>query len=302
MRIGIDLGGTKIEAVLLDDRRRTVWKKRLPTPRNDYTQTINAISSLVAEARREYPAACDASIGVGIPGSLSSLTGLVRNANSVWLNGRPFARDLENELGESVAMANDANCLVLSECTDGAARHAETAFAVILGTGVGGAFAVDGQVMAGANGLAGEWGHVPLPWMTSEDSARGRLCWCQRTDCIETFLSGPALVKEFNDGAGGNLHVASVEDIEGLLHRQDPQAIAVMERFHGRLARALAMVINLLDPQIIVVGGGLSNLKSIYDEVPRRWHEWIFSDDRVATPLVPALHGDASGVRGAASL
>jgi fructokinase len=259
LRIGVDLGGTKIEATALDEKGREVYRKRIATPRGDYEGTIAAVASLVEG---------EGSVGIGIPGSLSAATGLVRNANSTWLNGRPLKQDLERALGREVRIENDANCFVLSEAVDGAARDAEVVFGVILGTGVGGGISVGKRVLNGRNAIAGEWGHNPLPGETELPQ-----CYCGRKGCIETYLSGPAFERD-----GGNL-----------------------ERYHERLARALAGVINILDPDMIVLGGGLSNLKSLYGEVPRLWARHVFSD-RVTTRLLPPLHGDASGVRGAAWL
>ncbi len=299
LRLGIDLGGTKIEAALLDASGAIVWRKRIASPQNDYTATLAALRSLVMDVRTDIAAADNCTLGIGIPGSLSPVDGRVRNANSTWLNGQPLKRDLEQLFGESVAIANDANCLAVSEFTDGAAHDAQSVFAVILGTGVGGAHVIHGELVVGANGIAGEWGHVPLPWMTTEEFDHPP-CWCGRSGCIETFLSGPALVREFN--ASGAEPVASVQDILRLAQSGHAAAIALMDRLHDRLARALAMVINIIDPEVIVVGGGLSNLPSIYTEIPKRWGRWIFSDVPAVTRIVPALHGDSSGVRGAAWL
>lgn len=299
LRLGIDLGGTKIEGALLDASGAIVWRKRIASPRHDYTATLSAIKTLVMNARSDIAAAKNCTIGIGIPGSLSPADGCVRNANSIWLNGRPLGHDLESLFGQSVKIANDANCLAVSECTDGAARDAQSVFAVILGTGVGGAHVIHGELVVGANGIAGEWGHVPLPWMTKEEFDHPA-CWCGRNGCIETFLSGPALVREFNASGAGS--VQSVQEILRLAENGHVAAIALIDRFHGRLARALAMVINIIDPEVIVIGGGLSNITSIYSEIPKRWGRWIFSDVPAVTRLVPALHGDSSGVRGAAWL
>lgn len=299
LRLGIDLGGTKIEAAILDARGAVVWRKRIAAPRNDYTATLSAIRALVLNARNEISTAERCSIGIGIPGSQSPIDGCVRNANSTWLNGRPLKEDLQSLLDQSIKLANDANCLAISECTDGAARNAQSVFAVILGTGVGGAHVIHHQLMVGANGIAGEWGHVPLPWMTREELNHPP-CWCGRSGCIETFLSGPALVREFN--ASGAEPVASAQEILRLTELRHAAAIALVDRFHDRLARALAMAINIMDPEVIVMGGGLSNIASIYTEIPKRWDRWIFSDVPAVTRIVPALHGDASGVRGAAWL
>lgn len=299
LRLGIDLGGTKIEAALLDASGAIVWRKRIAAPQNDYTATLAALKTLVVDARSDVAEAKGCTIGIGIPGSLSPADGRVRNANSIWLNARPLKEDLKSLLGQSVQMANDANCLAVSEFTDGAARDAKSVFAVILGTGVGGAHVMNGELVVGANGITGEWGHVPLPWMTAEEVDHPA-CWCGRTGCIETFLSGPALVTEFNASGAGS--VQSVQEILRLAESGHAGAIALIDRFHNRLARALAMVMNIIDPEVIVVGGGLSNIPSIYTEIPKRWGRWIFSDVPAVTRIVPAHHGDSSGVRGAAWL
>jgi fructokinase len=259
LRIGVDLGGTKIEAIALAADGREVFRKRVPTPRGDYHGTVSAIAGLVQ-------AAGEGTVGIGIPGAMAGE--VVKNANSNWLIGRPFKRDLEAALGREVRIDNDANCFALSEAVDGAGRDAEVVFGVILGTGVGGGISVRRKIVKGVNAIAGEWGHNPLPYESS-----GPECYCGRKGCIETFLSGPAFERD-----GKNL-----------------------TRYHERLARALAGVINILDPQVIVLGGGLSNLPSLYAEVPRIWGRYIFSST-VATRLVPPVYGDASGVRGAAWL
>jgi fructokinase len=273
VRIGIDLGGTKIEGLSLAGDGRELARLRVPTPRDDYRATLAAIGDLVDRVAPD----AETPVGVGIPGTISPATGLVKNANSTWLNGRPIHADLERTLGRQVRVANDANCFAISEATDGAAAGAEVVFGVILGTGVGGAVVVRGRTLVGANAIAGEWGHNPLPWPIAEEHP-GPRCWCGRCGCIETFLSGPALARD--GGAGSD---------------------EAMARYAGRLARALASVINLLDPDMIVLGGGVSNVPALYSEVPRLWGSWVFSD-RVATTLVPPRHGDASGVRGAAWL
>jgi predicted NBD/HSP70 family sugar kinase len=303
LRLGIDLGGTKIEAVILDSAGAIRWRKRIASPQNNYQATLSALTGLIAQARHAHPLARECAIGIGIPGSLSPHDGRVRNANSTWLNGQAFQQDLEALLGQHIRIANDANCLALSEFTDGAARGAQSVFAVILGTGVGGAHVANGALASGANRLAGEWGHVPLPWMTSQEF-NTPACWCGRTGCIETFLSGPALVKAFHavTHPGSSTSVTLVQEIVLRSAAGDWAAISVMDRFFDQLARALAMIINIIDPEVIVVGGGLSNINRIYSEIPSRWGRWIFSDTAVRTRLLPAQHGDASGVRGAAWL
>ena len=272
MRLGIDLGGTKTEIVALADDGRELLRERVPTPRGDYAATVATIAGLVRSAEEKLGAG--GTVGVGIPGAESRVTGLIKNANSTWLIGKPLRADLEAALGRPVRLANDANCFALSEATDGAAAGAEVVFSVILGTGVGGGIVVRGEVLVGANAIAGEWGHNPLPG----DEAVRPPCYCGRNGCIETFLSGPALAA---DGGADDA--------------------AAMARYEGRLARALAQVINILDPDAIVLGGGLSNLERLYDRVPRLWGEWVFSD-HVATRLLKNQHGDSSGVRGAAWL
>ncbi|MDP1569181.1 MAG: ROK family protein [Vicinamibacterales bacterium] len=295
MRIGIDLGGTKIEAVALDEAGRVLVQRRVPSPRGDYAQTIEAIAAIVAEVERE--AGGTGTVGVGMPGVVSPVTGLVKNANSTWLIGRAFDVDLAARLGRPVRVTNDANAFALSEAVDGAAAGAEVVFGVILGTGVGGGLVVGGRVITGANAIAGEWGHNPLPW--PEDGERpGPACYCGRAGCIETWLSGPGLARDFAAHGGAAL---SAFEIGGAAEAGDPRARAALDRYAARLARALAHVINLIDPDVIVLGGGVSNLASLPDAVTARWAPWVFSDE-VRTRLVRAAHGDASGVRGAAWL
>jgi fructokinase len=275
VRIGIDLGGTKIEGIALDDGGRERARRRVPTPRGDYAATIDAIAALVRAI--ESTAGGAGRVGVGMPGALSRVTGRVKNANSTWLNDRPLQHDLEAALGRPVRLANDANCFALSEAVDGAGRGARVVFGVILGTGVGGGIVVDGRLLEGPNAIAGEWGHNPLPLPAGDDLPLPP-CYCGRAGCIETYLSGPALERE-----GGAAH---------------ERAIA---RYEVRLARALAGVINVLDPDVIVLGGGVSNVGRLYTNVPRLWRTHVFSDD-VATRLAPPAHGASSGVRGAAWL
>ncbi len=282
MRFGVDLGGTKIEIIALADDGRELLRERVATPRGDYAGTVATIVGLVNAAEQKVGVTegnprgtgWTASVGVGIPGAESRVTGRIKNANSTWLIGQPLRADLEVALGRPVRLANDANCFALSEATDGAAAGAAVVFGVILGTGVGGGIVVNGQVLLGANAIAGEWGHNPLPGAEPVHPP----CYCGRSGCVETFLSGPALAA---DGGAENA--------------------AAMARYEQRLARALAQVINILDPDVIVLGGGLSNLDRLYDQVPRLWGEQVFSD-AVATRLVKNRHGDSSGVRGAAWL
>lgn len=300
-RLGIDLGGTKIEAALLNSEGAIAWKKRIASPQHDYRATLAAIARLVDDARVwMVSGTVPDTIGIGIPGSLSPSSGLVRNANSTWLNGRPLKSDLEALLGRPLKIANDANCLALSESVDGAGKSCATVFGVILGTGVGGGLAIRQQVLQGANRVAGEWGHTPLPWLSQTEMSTPRRCWCGQEHCIEGYVSGPALIREFNESS--QLNMRRVEEIVDAAANSHGQAKACLERFYERLARALAMVINIVDPDVIVIGGGLSNIAAIYREVPERWTQWIFSNEPVVTRLVPAMHGDSSGVRGAAWL
>jgi fructokinase len=299
-RIGIDLGGTKIEAAAIDPVGRIQARRRIATPAGDYQGTIAALAGLVAAIESEV-GAC-ASVGVGIPGTLVAATGLVKNANSTWLNHRPLGRDVEAALGRPVRFANDANCFALSEAIDGAAAGCGTVFGVILGTGVGGGIVIGRHLLVGANAIAGEWGHNPLP-APRPDELPGPPCYCGRAGCIETFLSGPGLAADHrrhhgHDLGGGDL--AGPEIAAGAA-AGDPECRASLDRYAGRLARALASVINLIDPDAIVLGGGLSAFSFLYDEVPRRWGHHILSDT-IVTRLLPPRHGDSSGVRGAAWL
>lgn len=295
MRIGIDLGGTKIEAIALDDDGQTLFRQRIASPRDDYDATLEAVVGLVWQIEKDL--ADVGTIGVGIPGTISPASGLVKNANSTWLIGRPLAEDLITRLGRPIRFANDANCFAVSEATDGAGAGAGVVFGVIVGTGTGGGIVVRGQLTAGPNGIAGEWGHNPLPW-PGPDEWPGPTCYCGRSGCIETFLSGPGLARDYREPGAGNV---SALDIVARAERGEPQALACLDRYEDRMARALASVINVLDPDVIVLGGGLSNVDRLYQAVPRRWGPFVFSD-RVDTRLVRAAHGDSSGVRGAAWL
>jgi fructokinase len=295
VHVGIDLGGTKIEAIALDGDGRELWRRRVATPRGSYDGTIAAMVALVAEAEAAHGAG--ATVGVGMPGALSPATGLVKNANSTWLIGHPLDQDLARALGRPVRLENDANCLALSETVDGAGAGFDVVFAAILGTGVGGGIAVGGRALAGRNAIAGEWGHNALPW-PADDERPGPACYCGRQGCVETFLSGPGLARDHLEATGRDLQPP---EIAGLAEGGDPGAEAALRRYEHRLARALAAVVNLLDPGVIVLGGGLSNLDRLYRNVPARWAEWVFSD-RVETELRKARHGDSSGVRGAAWL
>ena len=294
LRIGVDLGGTKIEVIALEAGTERL-RRRIVAPRGDYAATLAAITGLVRDVERELGAT--GSVGVGIPGAASLQTGLVKNANSIWLIGKPLQQDLEARLGREVRLANDANCFALSEAVDGAGQGMQTVFGVILGTGVGGSIVVDGRVLEGANAIAGEWGHNPLPLPTQEDLPLPA-CYCGRAGCIETYLSGPGLEADHLQATGSRLPVA---EIATAAERGDAACEASLARYEERLARALATVINLLDPEVIVLGGGLSNLRRLYDKVPQRWARYVFSDT-VATRLRPPVHGDSGGVRGAAWL
>ncbi len=295
MRLGIDLGGTKISAIVLDADGQERWRERVPTPRGDYDGTVAAIAGLVA--RGEAAAGARVTVGVGIPGAVSRVSGLIKNANSTWLIGRPLQEDLSRATGRDVRLANDANCFVVSEAADGAAAGAGVVFGVILGTGTGGGIVVRGRVVEGLNAIAGEWGHNPLPWPDATEWP-GQPCYCGRTGCIETWLSGPALAADHARHTGA---VLAPEAIVAGAAAGDAAAEATVTRWEGRLAKALATVINVLDPDVIVVGGGLSQVSRLYRHVPALWGAWTFSD-AVATRLVPARHGDDSGVRGAAWL
>jgi fructokinase len=294
-RIGVDLGGTKIAAIALDSAGRTLAERRVRTPRDDYAATVEAVGALVVALETEIGRT--ATVGIGTPGAVSPATSLMKNCNSVWLNGRPLHRDLAEALGRPVRIANDADCLALSEATDGAGVGARAVFAVILGTGTGGGVVVDGRLLAGPNAIAGEWGHNPLPW-PREGEWPGAPCYCGRTGCIETFLSGPGLARDYERATR---RVLAPEEVVASAGRGEPEAEAALERHRDRAARALASVINLLDPHVIVLGGGLSNLPGLVAGVPALWARWVFSD-RVDTKLALARHGDASGVRGAALL
>jgi len=294
MRIGIDMGGTKIEAIAIDQRAELV-RRRVAAPKGDYDATIRAVRDLVAAIETEL--AQSGTVGVGIPGTISAATGLVKNANSTWLIGHPLDRDLEEALRRPVRVSNDANCFALSEATDGAGAAANTVFGVILGTGTGGGVVINGRVLEGRHRIAGEWGHNPLPW--PQDGERpGPACYCGLTGCIETFLSGPGLAATYEALTGERI------DAKGVVSRADAgddAALNALTAYEGRLARSLASIINVLDPDIIVLGGGLSNISRFYARVPALWAPFVFSDSS-DTPLVAARHGDSSGVRGAAWL
>lgn len=294
--LGIDLGGTKVEAALLDEAGTLLWKERRPTPAGDYAAIVQAIAALTAAARSV--AGGEVSVGLGTPGTAGE-AGLMKNCNSTCLNGRPLQADVEAALGQPVALMNDANCLALSEATDGAGAGADVVFAAILGTGTGAGIAVHGRVLQGPNGLAGEWGHNPLPWAEAGQDPPWA-CYCGRSGCIETLLSGPGLARDHALRHGGTLDAAA---IARRAHEGDEACSETLARHTRRVAQALASVINLLDPDVIVLGGGLSLMPQLYTDVPALWQRWVFaagSQSPVRTRLLPAQHGDASGVRGAA--
>lgn len=293
--IGIDLGGTKIELAALDRSGAVRHRSRVATPSNDYDATLGAIARLVEEA--EGALGVRGTVGVAMPGALSLVTGRVKNANSTWLNGRGLKEDLERRLAREVRVANDANCFALSEATDGAAAGAKVVFGVILGTGVGGGIVAHGRILEGVNAIGGEWGHNPLPLPRDEDRPLTR-CWCGRSACIETYLSGPGLAADHARVTGERM---SAHEVAARASDGDEACTRTLARYAERLARALATVINVLDPDAIVLGGGLSRIARLYDEVPRLWADPVFSDE-VRTRLVAPMHGDASGVRGAAWL
>ena len=295
LRIGIDLGGTKIAAIAMDRTDKVVASKRIATPRDDYDATLEAIRALVDGIESETGS--QGSVGIGMPGSISPATGLVQNANSVWLNGRLFDADLCDRLARPVRLANDANCFALSEASDGAARGKECVFGVILGTGCGGGIVIDGKPVVGPRAIGGEWGHTPLPWPGAQEHP-GPECWCGRNGCLETWLSGPGLAVDHARHTG---ETATAEEIAKLAAGGDGPAQATLERHAERLARGLAVVVDIIDPDIIVLGGGLSKLDHLYDAVAPMVAHHVFADD-TAVVIVPPDHGDTSGVRGAARL
>lgn len=293
--IGIDLGGTKTEVIVLAQGNHEIFRKRVATPSDNYDAIIDVIASLVADA--EHAAGREGRIGIGIPGTISKATGLVKNANTTSLIGRPFDRDVASATGRPVRIQNDANCFTLSEAIDGAGMDSNVVFGVIVGTGTGGGIVIDRRPIEGANSITGEWGHNPLPW-PNDDERPGPACYCGKHGCIETFISGTGLGR---DHAAPNNELWSGRQVAEAAQAGDAVARATMLRYADRMARALASVINVLDPDVIVLGGGLSNVTWLYDEVTSRWGEYVFSDN-VTTRLLRAVHGDSSGVRGAAWL
>jgi fructokinase len=302
MRIGVDRGGTQIEGIAIADAGVVLMRERVPAPRGDYAATLAAVTGLVFEIERSIGGR--GSVGIGIPGTISPATGLVKNANSTWLNGQPLADDLPRLLDRPIRFANDANCFALSEAVDGAAAGASPVFGVIIGTGTGGGLVIDGRVVTGANAIAGEWGHNPLPAMTDEERP-GAECYCGRRGCIESFLSGPALSRDYlrlrSASFGETGSETSAQEIARRAAAGETLACAALDRYEARMARALASIVNVIDPEVIVLGGGLSNIDRLYQNVPTLWAPHIFSD-RATTRLVRATHGDSSGVRGAAWL
>ena len=303
--LGIDLGGTKIEALLLGAQGQELWRLRVDTPQSSYSGMLQAIAALVVTARQHCQQAClqAPTVGVGTPGSLTA-SGVIKNANATCLNGRALQEDLQAALGQNIRMANDANCLALSEATDGAAAGVDVVFAVILGTGTGAGIAVQGRVLTGPNRLAGEWGHNPLPWADADRPGFvvAPLCYCGKRGCIETLCSGPGITREHQRLFGEAL---TAKEIAQRADAGDAHCAVTLAQHSNRLARALAMVINILDPDVIVLGGGLSRMNHLYTDLPKLWGQWVFSggaSDPVRTRLVQSLHGDASGVRGAAWL
>lgn len=295
--MGIDLGGTKTEIIALDHEGIELYRKRVKTPSYEYQAVIGCIVELIRDAEKIFHIKKSLSIGIGTPGAISPATGLQKNSNTVCLNGKPFKIDLEKALGRPVKMANDANCFALSEAIDGAGEGGDIVFGVILGTGVGGGIVVNKKVLTGINAISGEWGHNPLPW--PEDQERpGPSCYCGRAGCIETFLSGPAMERFFCEKSGQKLKTKEVIEKAKV---GDLPAMEILNAYEHRLAKSLAHIINILDPSVIVLGGGMSNVESLYEKVPLLWGKYVFSDE-VATKLVKAKYGDSSGVRGAAWL
>jgi fructokinase len=295
MRIGIDLGGTKIEALAIDDQGVELARHRIDTPRDDYDATIVAMVGLVR--RLEKQTGRTGTVGAGIPGSISRITGLVKNSNSTWLNGRPLDRDLAAALGREVRLANDANCFAVSEATDGAAAGKHVVFGVILGTGCGGGVAIGARVHAGPNGVAGEWGHNPLPWPRPEEYP-GPACYCGKQGCMEMWVSGTGIALDYRTVTG---RARTTQEIVSEFEAGELEATAAIHRFEDRLARGLAQVINILDPDVIVIGGGVSKVEDIYREIPKKLPAYVFGGE-ASTPVLPAVFGDSSGVRGAAWL
>ncbi len=294
MRIGIDWGGTKLEVIAFGDEGETLMRNRVPTPQGDYEECIAAVVQLVDTVEKGAGGA--GTVGIGIPGTISPATGLVKNANSTWLNGRPLLEDLQMALQRDVRIHNDANCFAVSEAFDGAGQGSHMVAGVVLGTGCGCGIAIDGKALAGRHGIAGEFGHTALPNMTSEEAAAA-LCWCGKRGCLETFISGTGFQRDYQRRAGGRRMVSA----EQILAMNTELSRQTFDIYCDRLARGLAQLVNIIDPDVIVLGGGMSNVAALYQQVPGLMREHIFSDV-FSTPIVPAKHGDSSGVRGAARL
>ncbi|MDW2080753.1 fructokinase [Vibrio sp. 1640] len=298
MQIGIDLGGTKIEVIALSDAGEELFRKRVPTPQGSYTETLDAIVDLVADA--ETATSLKGTVGIGIPGTLSPKTGVVKNANSTWLNGQPIDKDLFAKLHRQVAIANDANCMALSEAVDGSGQGYQSVFAIIIGTGCGAGIAINGQVHSGGNGIGGEWGHNPLPWLEQVDKEHmyAMPCYCGQKGCIETFVSGTGLCRTYGLISGQQ---RQGHEIVALAERGDEAASSALDLFEKRLGKAIASIVNVLDPDVIVLAGGASNIDRIYHALPSAIEAYTFGGE-FDTPVVKATHGDSSGVRGAAWL
>ena len=295
MLIGIDLGGTKIEGIALDEMGHELLRKRVPTPAGDYSATLQAIKTLVDELESDLDQR--GSVGIGTPGAISPASGLLKNSNSVCMNGKHVYEDLSALLQRDIRITNDANCFALSEATDGTAAGAGVVFGVIVGTGTGAGIVVNGQVLTGPNAIAGEWGHNPLPW-PRDDERPGSVCYYGKAGCIETWLSGPGMSRDYLESGGQAIEAKQIAELAG---KGDPAAETCLQNYEDRMARSLAHVINILDPDAIVLGGGMSNIESLYTNIPKLWGQYVFSD-RVDTRLLPPKYGDSSGVRGAAWL
>jgi len=295
LKIGIDLGGTKTEIIAINSAGNIVHTKRVASPQDNYRDTLDNIVALIRECEKQTGQT--ATIGIGTPGTISTRTHALKNSNSIWLNGRPLHSDLEEILDREIRIANDANCFALSEAIDGAGANDNIVFGVIIGTGTGGGIVIDKKLLNGPNGITGEWGHNPLPWKTPSET-RGPKCYCGKSGCIETFLSGPGMAADFKQQTHTTL---TPPEILELAREGSAPALETLNNYYERLAKSLAHIINILDPDAIVLGGGMSNIESIYDEVPKRWGKYVFSDS-CETKLSKAKYGDASGVRGAARL
>jgi len=296
MRIGIDLGGTKIEGIALEDDGQIPIRERVPTPAHDYDEIVKSIAGLVNSIEQQY--GDSATVGIGIPGSTSAQTGLIRNANTVCLIGNDLQGDLESLLKRPIRLANDADCFALSEASDGAGKNSDSVFGVIIGTGCGSGIVINKQLLQGANRIAGEWGHNPLPW-PRDDERPGQQCYCGQYGCLETWLSGTGFARTYHEAGGVKI---SAKEVMQRVSQGEELAIDMFERYIDRMARSLAVIINIIDPATIVLGGGMSHVSQLYTEVPKHWDKYIFSPEPAATELKPPVHGDSGGVRGAAWL